>query len=142
MSPQIGPYFFYGSLQHAPLLSHILSLPTATSPTPVLRPAKILAHRIKLWGPYPALVQSTTPTSEVHGMVYDVKTEEHARRLARYETERYEAMKMDLEYMDQEGGKGECWVFRWCGLEGEGEGDLKDGNWELGLFLMRMGIDW
>ncbi|KAL3493504.1 hypothetical protein BJX62DRAFT_235332 [Aspergillus germanicus] len=80
-----GPYFFYGTLSHPPLLRQILNL----DDEPSLRPARIVGCECKLWGPYPALVDATNPQSVVNGYVYRVETEAHARRLADYETGNY-----------------------------------------------------
>lgn len=79
-------YFFYGSLMDDQQLTNILRL---TSP-PVLRPASIVGYSIKLWGPYPALINGP-PGNVVNGAMYEVLQESHERRLAFYETRSYEA---------------------------------------------------
>jgi len=77
-------YFFYGSLMDEHQLTHVLSL---KSP-PVLRPASIVGYSIKMWGPYPTLVDGP-PGNVVNGMVYEVQKEHHEKRLAYYETNAY-----------------------------------------------------
>ena len=77
-------YFFYGSLMDERKLTEVLRL---THP-PVLRPASITGYSIKMWGPYPALVDGP-PGNVVNGMAYEVQSEGHESRLARYETDAY-----------------------------------------------------
>jgi len=55
---------------------------------PVLQPASIVGYSIKMWGPYPALVNGP-PGNIVNGMVYEVQKEDHVKRLAYYETNAY-----------------------------------------------------
>ena len=55
---------------------------------PVLRAASIAGYSIKMWGPYPTLIEGT-PGSVVNGMAYEVQNEGHERRLAHYETDAY-----------------------------------------------------
>lgn len=45
-------YFFYGSLMFPRMLQHVLDLPEL----PELKPAHIVGLHMKVWGPYPALV--------------------------------------------------------------------------------------
>ncbi|KAF9641882.1 hypothetical protein BDM02DRAFT_3177003 [Thelephora ganbajun] len=77
-------YFFYGSLMDERKLTEVLRL---DSP-PVLRPASIVGYSIKMWGPYPALVDGP-PGNVVSGMIYEVQKEDHEKRLAYYETNAY-----------------------------------------------------
>jgi len=77
-------YFFYGSLMDERKLTEVLRLDS----TPVLRPASIVGYSIKMWGPYPTLVEAP-PENIVNGMIYEVQREGHERRLAYYETDAY-----------------------------------------------------
>ena len=77
-------YFFYGSLMDERKLTQVLRL---GSP-PVLRPASIVGYSIKMWGPYPALIDGP-PGNVVNGMAYEVQNEDHEKRLACYETDAY-----------------------------------------------------
>ena len=90
--PQPGPwkpvhYFFYGSLMDERQLTNILRL---NSP-PVLQPASIVDYSIKMWGPYPTLVDGPSG-NVVNGVVYEVQKESHERRLAYYETDAYRSV--------------------------------------------------
>lgn len=77
-------YFFYGSLMDERKLTEVLRL---THP-PVLRPASIVGYSIKMWGPYPTLVDGP-PGNVVNGMTYEVQNEANEGRLAYYETKAY-----------------------------------------------------
>jgi hypothetical protein len=65
---------------------------------PKLRPASITGYECKLWGQYPALLDA--PEKVVHGAVWHVETKEHAKRLAEYETDNYEAEPCRIDYTD------------------------------------------
>jgi gamma-glutamylcyclotransferase (GGCT)/AIG2-like uncharacterized protein YtfP len=77
-------YFFYGSLMDEKQLTQVLRL---KSP-PTLRPASIVGYSIKMWGPYPALIDGP-PGNVVSGVVYEVQRPDHEKRLAYYETDAY-----------------------------------------------------
>ena len=77
-------YFFYGSLMDEKTLTQVLRL----SSPPVLRPASIVGYSIRMWGPYPTLIDGP-PGNVVSGMVYEVQAEAHEKRLAYYETDAY-----------------------------------------------------
>lgn len=75
-------YFFYGSLMFPRMLQHVLDLPEL----PELKPAEVVGLHVKMWGPYPALVNGE-PGEVVKGMAYEVEGSEQKEKLARYETE-------------------------------------------------------
>jgi hypothetical protein len=132
--PPTGPYFFYGTLSHPPLLCQILNL----DDEPHLRPAQIVGYECKLWGPYPALVDAGDPTGVVHGFVYRVETEAHARRLAEYETGNYRAEPCRVRFMDGEGSaeeEEEGYTFKFVGDREE----LDEGRFDLDVWLRRIG---
>jgi hypothetical protein len=52
---------------------------------PELKPAEVVGLRVKMWGPYPALVEGE-PGAVVRGMAYDVEGAEQKENLANYET--------------------------------------------------------
>lgn len=114
-------YFFYGSLMDDEQLTTVLRL---TSP-PVLRPASIVGYSIKLWGPYPALVDGP-PGNVVNGMMYEVRRENHERRLAYYETSSYKCVSCPITP-----GTGEEQItgktFVWAGEPEE----LSEGTFDL-----------
>lgn len=69
---------------------------------PVLLPASVVNYSIKLWGPYPALIDGPTG-NVVNGVVYEVQTEEHEKRLSYYETDAYRCVSCLIQPGD--GGK-------------------------------------
>ncbi|KAL2844277.1 hypothetical protein BJX68DRAFT_269804 [Aspergillus pseudodeflectus] len=130
--PPIGPYFFYGTLCHPPLLRQILNVDSELH----LRPAKITGFECKLWGPYPALVDAGNPHNVVDGYVYRVETPAHAQRLAEYETGNYRAGPCQIIYTDgktplEEVGS----TFQFVG----DREDLDKGRFDLDVWLRRIG---
>ncbi|KAJ9302894.1 hypothetical protein DTO271G3_268 [Paecilomyces variotii] len=114
-------YFFYGTLMDTSTLRDVLQL----SSLPELRPAKIVGYNCKLWGRYPALLESG---DEVHGMAYWVQSMTELERLIGYEGDLYARKRCLIRFNDDKSqvlGS----TFVWCGDEAllkEGEFDLKD----------------
>lgn len=77
--------FAYGKLMYSKTLSRVLNLPNRD---PIMRRARVKGYQIKLWGPYPALVDGET-NQPVSGMIYKVLSEAHMDRLEAYETDKY-----------------------------------------------------
>ncbi|KAK2804151.1 hypothetical protein FQN50_006693 [Emmonsiellopsis sp. PD_5] len=122
--PKTGPYFFYSTLKDPSTLATVLDLPRL----PKMRPARLTDYRVKYWGERPVLVHE--PYHQVEGMVYQVRSEEEAGRLAEFQTERFWITRCRIQYLDgggldnvtaeEEVGS----VFEW-GL-GTGLGELSD----------------
>lgn len=92
---------------------------------PVLRPASIIGYSIKMWGPYPALVDGP-PGNVVNGMAYEIQKESHEGRLAYYETSAYKCISCFIKPAsggDQIVGK----TFVWAGNPGK----LRPGSFDL-----------
>ena len=100
-------FFFYGSLMDDQQLKKVLRLHSL----PVLRPASVIGYSIKLWGPYPALVDGP-PGNVVNGVVYEVQKEEHEKRLSYYETDAYRCVSCSIngEGGEQVSGKTYVWA--------------------------------
>jgi gamma-glutamylcyclotransferase (GGCT)/AIG2-like uncharacterized protein YtfP len=131
LAPKIGPYFFYGTLMDPTMLMEILDL----KETPMLRRATIAGYSCKLWGQYPALVNGPQG-GIVEGAMYDVQTEEHAAKLAEYETRAYMAAPCDISLVDGEEPTKVCGTtFRYIGPNL----DLDEGDFDLKTWLRRMG---
>ena len=116
-------YFFYGSLMDDQKLTEILRLKS----TPVLRPASIVGYSIKMWGPYPTLVDGP-PGNVVNGMVYEVQQQDHEKRLAYYETDAYRSRSCDIKL--GEGGEeivGKTFVW----ASDPNDEDLSPGSFDL-----------
>lgn len=87
-------YFFYGTLADPALLSRILELPEADSPT--LRPATITGGSMRMWaGKYKALVDGSI-TAQTRGWAYQVTSSDHEDSLLLYETARYEVVRCTI----------------------------------------------
>ena len=87
-------YFFYGTLADPIVLTRLLSLSEAESPT--LIPASISGGLIKSWaGKYKALVDGAS-TDYVHGSAYEVTSREQEDALLTYETENYEVARCGI----------------------------------------------
>ncbi|GAB1206395.1 hypothetical protein APSETT445_005080 [Aspergillus pseudonomiae] len=123
-----GPYF-YGTLSDPAMLRDVLGLETE----PQLRPATMISYECKLWGQYPALLDA--PGKVVHGAVYHVETEEHAERLASYETDNYRADPCRIDYTNgNEPIEDLGYCFKFVG----NVRDLSDGSFDLGTWLRRV----
>ena len=131
LAPRLGSYFCYGTLVDPALLSEILGLPE----NPTLRPANIVGYSLKLWGQYPALINGP-PGAVVEGMVYEVEHEEHAQRLAEYETQAYRPAPCLIRFVDgKEPEEVTGTTFKYVG----NPMDLSEGAFDLGVWLKRMG---
>jgi hypothetical protein len=125
-----GPYFFYGTLTDPLMISEILELPEV----PKLRSAHIIGYECKMWGQYPALLDS--PGSVVEGAAYHVRTTQDAKRLAAYETANYRAEDCLIRYTDgKEPSEDLGYTFKFVGDPCE----LTEGEFDLKVWLRRMG---
>ncbi|KAK2791165.1 hypothetical protein FQN52_005121 [Onygenales sp. PD_12] len=121
--PKTGPYFFYSTLKDPSTLATVLDLPRL----PRMRPARLADYRVKYWGERPVLVHE--PFHQVEGMVYHVRSEEEAERLAEFQSERFWITRCRIQYLDAMAEEGEeeevvGSVFEW-GL-GTAMGELSD----------------
>ncbi|KAJ4256815.1 hypothetical protein NW762_008911 [Fusarium torreyae] len=129
--PPTGPYFVYGTLMDPIMLADVLGLESQ----PKLRPAKIEGYSRKLWGQYPAM-QDGPLGAQVSGSVYCVRSVAHAKRLAEYETDSYEAKPCLIQYTDgKEPVEDFGHVFMFVG----NPRDIQDGEFDLEKWLKRMG---
>ncbi|RAL03173.1 gamma-glutamylcyclotransferase family protein [Aspergillus ibericus CBS 121593] len=115
-------FFFYGSLGDPTILTKVLRL----RDRPALRPATIMEHGMKLWGEYPALLDGR-PEIPIHGVAYEVRSQEDEDRLVEYETDMYRKKGCLIEFRD--GSKVPGVTFVWNadpGLLRDGGSELKD----------------
>ncbi|KAF3928588.1 hypothetical protein AA313_de0202171 [Arthrobotrys entomopaga] len=124
-------FFFYGTLTIPKVLKRILSL----SEEPVLIKARTRFFKMKMWGPYPALTeyQDEDERGPVGGFAYEVKTEEHLRRLIAYEGANYTIRPLLIklsggEYEETDATYGKTFV--WNGYPEE----LTDGEFNPEVF--------
>jgi hypothetical protein len=81
---------------------------------PMMRQAKVQHFKLKKWGKYPALVPGTD-NDEVQGTAWKTDLQEHAERLAKYETRAYDvvACKILFTNKDSEGDRSQESVDGW-----------------------------
>lgn len=102
---------------------------------PRLRPAEIIGYRCRSWGQYPALVDGAMGEI-VRGVVFELGYQEHAARLAEYETGSYRLRPVRIRYTDAETpAEDEGWAFVFAGREA----DLDDSAFDINVWLRRMG---
>ena len=94
---------------------------------PDLRPASIVGYSIKMWGPYPALVDGP-PGNVVNGVVYEVTREDHERRLAYYETDAYRSA---LCYIQPADGGEQIYGKTFVWADDPNDEDLAVGSFDL-----------
>lgn len=124
-------YFFYGTLTRPEILSHVLDL----EEQPILRPAKVSGYALANWGQYRALV-GCGAGGEVAGYAYLVKSAADGLRLARYETDAYEAVPCEIQFTDgQEPAQERGMTFRYAGDDEA----LKAGRFDRKLWELRTG---
>jgi len=94
---------------------------------PVLQPASIVGYSIKMWGPFPTLVDGP-PGNVINGMVYEVQKKGHEGVLAYYETDAYRCASCSIK--PEAGGEeivGKTFV--WAGARDDS--DLSEGSFDL-----------
>ncbi|KAI3394425.1 hypothetical protein diail_2675 [Diaporthe ilicicola] len=116
-----GLYFFYGSLMDPTHLQRVLGLKYRPRN---LEPAEVIGYHIRMWGPYPALLDGP-PGSVVKGRAYEVEAGDDQDKLAHYETDNYKEHKCIIRL--EGGGRIFGTTFQWAGDVDE----LKDGSFDL-----------
>ena len=89
-----GWYFFYGTLMDSSTLAKVLQV----AKPPQLRPARVIGYQIRLWGPYPALIDGP-PGHAVEGVACEILSQKHLDRLIAYETEKYYIHACDIHFL-------------------------------------------
>ena len=128
-------YFFYGTLSNPAQLSHILDLPDP----PQFRPAQIVGYSLASWGQYPTLVDGPSGNL-VHGVAYEVQTEDHVAKLEHYETKAYEPAPCIIRFTDD----GNNITARIAGRTFKYAGDpvaLREGRFDRKLWARQMGSE-
>ena len=117
--------FFYGTLMDPDTLSKVLG---SSKPLPMMRPARIIGYEIKLWGPYPALLDK--PLNPVDGIVCGLLSPTQLDRLAAYETDKYHLQACLIDVLNHDGSTQktiEGVSFMWNGRQNE----LREGTFDL-----------
>ena len=126
-------YFFYGTLTELDTLSRILDSAVEAS---ALKPAQTKGYSIEMWGQYKALVRGPTG-AVVRGRAYEVLSQEHADRLAAYETNAYELAGCEIDMLDERGEVRERVRGRTFVYAGDGEA-LREGRFDRKLWAKNM----
>lgn len=124
-----GWYFFYGTLMDSSTLAKVLQV----AEPPRLRPARVIGYEIRLWEPYPALIDGP-PGHAVKGVACEILSQKHLDRLIAYETEKYHIHACEIDLLDVGVGREETVdgnVFMWDGELDE----LQEGNFSLKDYL-------
>lgn len=118
--------FFYGTLMDPNTLSQVLK---SSERPPVMRRARVIGYEIKLWGPYPALLDGE-PLHLVDGMVYEILSQTELDRLAAYETDKYQLRPCLIDLLNDDDSVEktiEGVAFMWDGQQDE----LREGTFDL-----------
>lgn len=118
-------YFFYGSLMYPRMVQYVLSLSNLPKP----KPTEIVGLRIKMWGPYPTLVNGGSG-AVVRGMTYEIEGTAQKEKLANQEIEYYRTQKVFISVHGKE-QKVQGTAFVWNGKSDElDEGTFDTQSWE------------
>jgi gamma-glutamylcyclotransferase (GGCT)/AIG2-like uncharacterized protein YtfP len=130
--------FVYGTLMDPKTLSQVLR---TSDRLPIISRARVIGYEIKLWGPYPALIDSK-PLRPVDGMVFEIMSKTQLDRLVSYETDNYQLQPCLIDILNQDDSV-KCTVdgvtFMWNGQEEElqeGKFDLKQWKKEQSLRIL------
>ncbi|TGJ78933.1 hypothetical protein E0Z10_g9833 [Xylaria hypoxylon] len=100
-------FFFYGSLQAREVLQSICEIPDSTSESKekdpiILREGASIQGKLKMWGPYPALLPAAV-NSSVQGVAWLCEKPEYVARLCTYETSAYRMGYCDISIFSASG---------------------------------------
>lgn len=118
--------FFYGTLMDPHTLSQVLK---SSERPPVMRRARVIGYEIKLWGPYPALLDGE-PLHLIDGMAYEILSQTELDRLAAYETDKYQLRPCLIDLLNDDDSVEktiEGVAFMWDGQQDE----LREGTFDL-----------
>lgn len=96
---------------------------------PIMSRARVIGYGIKLWGPYPALIDGK-PLQPVDGMVFEILSKTQLDRLLSYETDKYQLQPCLIDILNHDNSV-ESTVdgvtFMWNGQQDE----LQEGKFDL-----------
>ncbi|KAI3343420.1 hypothetical protein F4824DRAFT_7872 [Ustulina deusta] len=137
-------FFFYGSLQLRGVLQGVCNIPDSTenegNDAIVLREgASIQGWKIKMWGPYPALVPAAPDEGKrVDGMAWLCEKPEHVARLCRYETGAYRMAYCDVSVPAADGHGVEVLANARTFVSTIDADELDEGKFSLAKYQRRM----
>ncbi|KAI1153048.1 hypothetical protein F4825DRAFT_475153 [Nemania diffusa] len=132
-------FFFYGSLQVPNVLRRVIRMwnDEATNPLPLLTNASIKGWKIKMWGPYPALVPATAADGEeglVQGAAWLCDKPEYVPRLCTYESAAYRMAYCDISIPAADGNGVQILKNARTFVTDLSDDELEDGGFDLDLF--------
>ncbi|KAJ5208950.1 hypothetical protein N7449_003329 [Penicillium cf. viridicatum] len=118
--------FFYGTLMDPHTLCQVLK----SSERPrIMRRARVTGFEIKLWGPYPALLDGE-PFRSVDGMAYEILSKTELDRLAAYETDKYQLTPCSIDLLNDDDSVEK--TIEGVAFMGDGQQDeLREGTFDL-----------
>lgn len=127
--------FIYGTLMGPETLSQVLS---TSDSLPIMSRARVIGYDVKLWGPYPALVDSK-PLRLVDGMVFEIFSKKQLDRLVSYETDNYQLQPCLIDILNHDNSVRSTVdgvTFMWNGQQDE----LQEGNFDLKQWKKEKGL--
>uniref|UniRef100_A0A0W0FX60 Putative gamma-glutamylcyclotransferase n=1 Tax=Moniliophthora roreri TaxID=221103 RepID=A0A0W0FX60_MONRR len=126
--------FFYGTLTLEHLRKRLLGTDARGDPPGgPPKDATIRGWSVKMWGPYPALVESESKEdSVVHGKVWLVLDEEQLQRIQRYDGKQYRMAAVDV-YVEGSSTPETGYTMVW----NSDFGVLRDGSFDPSAFYFR-----
>ncbi|KAJ6093035.1 hypothetical protein N7486_008324 [Penicillium sp. IBT 16267x] len=118
--------FFYGTLMDPETLSQVLR---TSDSLPIMSRARVIGYDVKLWGPYPALIDGK-PLRPVDGMVFEILSKTQLDRLMSYETDNYQLQSCLIDILNHDNSvisTVDGVTFIWNGQQDE----LQEGKFDL-----------
>ncbi|KAI8952895.1 hypothetical protein F4801DRAFT_577149 [Xylaria longipes] len=131
-------FFFYGSLQIPDVLQSVCEIEDKDSLT-LRKNASIEGWKIKMWGPYPALVPATTDDEgTVKGMVWLCEELKHVMRLCTYESNAYRMAYCDVSTTNADGTSAEVIKNARTFVFNQNPDELADGSFDTARYYQEM----
>lgn len=121
--------FFYGSLMDPDVLRFIAQTPAA----PELHKASIRGFKLKMWGPYPALIPGE-PKDAVQGVYWRSEDDGQLDLLQQYETDVYRPAACAIRAGEDGSTIRDGLAFVWAGDPASDE--LHDGEFSLEMYQL------
>ncbi|KAI1351677.1 hypothetical protein F5Y01DRAFT_324922 [Xylaria sp. FL0043] len=148
-------FFFYGSLQDPMVLTSVCNLlgednndvindKTKDEIVVLRQSASIKGWKVRMWGPYPALVPATDENNRVKGVAWLCEKYDHVKRLCNYETSAYRMAYCDIEVPTADGNGVEVIknARTFVSTLDANDEDLKDGEFVLKEYQNGLGEWW
>ncbi|KAI0097607.1 hypothetical protein GGR51DRAFT_577906 [Nemania sp. FL0031] len=144
-------FFFYGSLQDRSMLRQVVGIPDrglfnrlyypeddAPDNTIYIQNASITGWKVRMWGPYPALVPADDGTAR--GLAWLCEKPEYVPRLASYESDAYRMAYCDISVPAADGNGVEILRNARTFVTALDDNELEDGEFNLDEYRQMMSI--